>query len=289
MNKLFFNGFKAIALSCLIVSMPLQTLSAAASKQQYIQENRQLAIRVMNMYGVPASICMAQAILESKYGNSALSTRANNHFGIKCKSEWTGGTYALKDDDYDANNNLVKSCFRAYSSTEESYMDYGNFLKNRSRYTFLFETIDTRDYRGWAYGLVQAGYATNPKYAELLIKIVEENNLTDLDVSAFPEEVVFGQSTPLPNQTTGSEAVLHQEVPEQTNSLTPEEIWERKYRNWEQQQIVKVAVSDAIVEDMESGTTQISKSVQGRTYRTVQQRGDKYSDKILKLSSDNLR
>jgi LysM repeat protein len=123
----------------------------------------------MNEYGIPASITLAQGILESGCGKSALAVEANNHFGIKCHKEWTGKTYTMDDDAKD-------ECFRKYASAEESFNDHSLFLTTRDRYANLF-TLDLKDYKGWAYGLKSAGYATNPKYAEILIRIIEENEL----------------------------------------------------------------------------------------------------------------
>ncbi len=128
----------------------------------------------MERYGIPASITMAQGILESNSGNSNLSTRSNNHFGIKCKSSWQGAKVYHDDDAKD-------ECFRAYSSVEESYADHAEFLDNSPRYDSLFD-LSSSDYKGWAHGLKKAGYATAPDYAERLIKIIEDSDLQILDL-----------------------------------------------------------------------------------------------------------
>jgi len=143
------------------------------SLEEYILRYKDIAIEEMNMYRIPASITMAQAILESSNGNSDLALLANNHFGIKCKLEWDGETY-YKDDDE------KNECFRKYSDPLESFRDHSIFLADRDRYDALF-SLDLKDYRGWANGLKAAGYATNPKYPQILIKIIEDNNLQDLD------------------------------------------------------------------------------------------------------------
>ncbi|MBK6347913.1 MAG: glucosaminidase domain-containing protein [Bacteroidales bacterium] len=135
----------------------------------YIQTYKDIAIRKMNEYKIPASITLAQGILESGCGNSELTVNANNHFGIKCHKEWTGMTYTMDDDE-------KNECFRKYASAEESYNDHSYFLTSRPRYARLFE-LDIKDYKGWANGLKNTGYATNPKYAEMLIRIIEENEL----------------------------------------------------------------------------------------------------------------
>jgi LysM repeat protein len=127
----------------------------------------------MKISGIPASIIMAQACLESGNGNSRLAVEANNHFGIKCHNSWTGPTIRHDDD-------ALQECFRKYDNPEGSYSDHSDFLRYRDRYAFLFD-LPRDDYKAWAVGLKQAGYATNPAYAELLIRIIEENMLYELD------------------------------------------------------------------------------------------------------------
>ncbi len=131
----------------------------------------------MNSSGIPASITLAQGILESGNGNSELALKGNNHFGIKCTPEWNGKTM-LKDDDQ------KDDCFRVYKTPEESFKDHTEFLK-RKRYAPLFE-LDKNDYKGWATGLKAAGYATNPRYAELLISLIERYNLNQFDRMETP-------------------------------------------------------------------------------------------------------
>lgn len=145
---------------------------------EYIEQYKPYALESQELYGIPASIKMAQALLESDCGNSRLVREANNHFGIKCKREWTGPTI-LHDDD--AND----ECFRRYASAEESFKDHSDFLDQSPRYQELFK-LDPTDYKGWAYGLKAAGYATNPQYAEQLIKMIEDNQLYMLDRGEEP-------------------------------------------------------------------------------------------------------
>ena len=139
------------------------------SKQEYRLKFEQIALNHQFEYNIPASITLAQGILESNSGNSTLAKKANNHFGIKCHANWNGEKIYMDDD-------AANECFRSYSSAEESYQDHSEFLKNGKRYQFLF-SYSVDDYKNWAYGLKKAGYATNPEYAELLIKIIEELNL----------------------------------------------------------------------------------------------------------------
>src|SRR5688500_4194064 len=149
----------------------LSTISWSQKKaivQEYINEYKELAIAEMKRTGVPASITLAQGIHESGAGNSKLAAASNNHFGIKCKSNWTGETVRHDDD-------AKAECFRKYSCVEDSYRDHSDFLKNGTRYSFLF-SIDPADYSEWAIGLKKAGYATNPKYPQMLIKLIEDYN-----------------------------------------------------------------------------------------------------------------
>lgn len=146
---------------------------AKTTTEQYIQQYKDVAIAEMRRSRIPASITLAQGILESGNGNSRLATEANNHFGIKCKKEWTGRTL-YEDDD------APQECFRAYPTAEDSYRDHSDFLMKSSRYAFLFDLAPT-DYKGWAEGLKKAGYATNPNYPQLLINFIEKHNLQQYD------------------------------------------------------------------------------------------------------------
>ncbi|MCB0396867.1 MAG: glucosaminidase domain-containing protein [Flavobacteriales bacterium] len=140
----------------------------------YIERFRDMAIANMKEMGVPASITLSQGMLESGNGNSRLAVKGNNHFGIKCHSDWKGKTIHENDDSR-------HECFRKYDSVQESYHDHAAFLKNKSRYAFLFD-LPVTDYKAWAHGLKKAGYATNPQYAQRLIRIIEEYHLYDYDV-----------------------------------------------------------------------------------------------------------
>ena len=163
--------------------------------ENYIQTYRTIAIQEMQRTGVPAAIKLAQGIHESMSGQSVLVKKSNNHFGIKCKSGYTG-PYVLHDDD--ARNEK----FMKYDSPEKSYVDHSDFLRSRSRYAALFE-LDPTDYQGWANGLKKAGYATDPRYPQLIIRIVEKYNLQDytligLGKMDMPEDLkeFFAASTP---------------------------------------------------------------------------------------------
>jgi hypothetical protein len=148
----------------------------------------------MIRYNVPASITMAQGLLESAAGTSYLALSANNHFGIKCGSQWTG-PYILKDDDY------KNEQFRVYDSPEQSYEDHSLFLRNNKRYARLFQ-LKITDYKGWAHGLKDAGYATSPTYAHNLIQLIENFELYKLDYYSVSNR----HHTPV---TVSEEAILH--------------------------------------------------------------------------------
>lgn len=165
-----------IAILCASVILPL----CADEYDDYISKYKSISIREMYDYGIPASITLAQGILESGLGKSALAVNANNHFGIKCHNEWSGERMYHDDD-------ALQECFRKYENAEESFIDHSQFLKNRARYSFLFE-LDRTDYKGWAKGLKEAGYATDPKYATRLVNLIEEHDLHQYDLM-YPDAI----------------------------------------------------------------------------------------------------
>lgn len=179
---LFFQGVTSVA----------QPPSKRMTKEEYIERYRNEVIKDMQKTGVPASITMAQGILESESGNSDLAVIANNHFGIKCHVEWNGDTF-IKDDDE------KNECFRKYKSAQESFDDHSMFLRTRKHYASLFDLPRT-DYKAWAHGLKKAGYATNPNYAPLLIKIIEDYKLYELDKHYTTPIVVTKKNTEKPKQ-----------------------------------------------------------------------------------------
>jgi len=167
---------KSITHTVLGLALAVGTNAHAAklSKEDYVAEWKDVAVEQMSRYNIPASITMAQAILESGSGNSKLAVKGNNHFGIKCHG-WKGKKMYMDDDRDD-------ECFRVYKSAEQSYEDHSIFLTSYKRYAFLFD-FDVTDYKSWAHGLKKAGYATNPKYPKLLIEIIEDLELYELDES----------------------------------------------------------------------------------------------------------
>lgn len=158
-----------LLLFALVALLPHAVAQNRQTKEEYIDRYKDIAIDHMERYGIPASITLAQGILESDSGNSNLARRSNNHFGIKCKSNWKGDRVYHTDDAPD-------ECFRKYDSVEESYKDHAEFLDQSPRYDSLF-AYSSSDYRSWARGLKAAGYATAPDYAQRLTKIIEDNQL----------------------------------------------------------------------------------------------------------------
>lgn len=165
---------RIIFLIVMLFSSTVELSAQNTTAQQYIDRYKIIAIRDRFDYNIPASITLAQGLLESGNGNSKLAVEANNHFGIKCHNDWKGKRI-FKDDD------TKYECFRVYNTPEESYIDHALFLTTKSRYDFLF-TYKVTNYVAWAKGLKKAGYATNPKYPEQLIDIIERYNLEQYDL-----------------------------------------------------------------------------------------------------------
>jgi len=191
--RLFFIG---LAVGTLGLLLPAQD-----NALEYVERYKEIAIQEMHRSGVPASIKLAQGMHESNYGRSELANRANNHFGIKCGNAWDGRTYFKEDDDYDPKTGeLIKSCFRVFRSAEASYVAHSEFLRDPSkewRYGPLFR-IDITDYRSWARGLKDAGYATDPSYPEKLIRLIEKYQLYQYDRTIVPPVLADAGPDPKP-------------------------------------------------------------------------------------------
>lgn len=171
-----WNDMKRILLFSFVlgcIGIGAMAQSRNQTYEAYIQKYKDTAIEEMRRYRIPASITLSQGLLESGAGNSLLAKKSNNHFGIKCGGNWDGPTVSYDDD---ARN----ECFRAYRHARESYEDHSQFLRTRPRYAFLFD-LDITDYKGWARGLKRAGYATDPSYADRLIRIIELYELYQYD------------------------------------------------------------------------------------------------------------
>jgi hemagglutinin len=176
LRKIFFKmPFLRSGVATVLAAMSVCGLSASNPYEEYIDRYCSLAMEHQEEYGIPASITLAQGLLESAAGRSTLASEGNNHFGIKCHKEWKGKTM-LRDDD------ARDECFRAYATPEESFRDHSLFLR-RTRYSRLFN-LDVTDYQNWAKGLRECGYATDPNYAARLITIIERYSLYSYDTAA---------------------------------------------------------------------------------------------------------
>ena len=180
----------------LVTSVPFGTTADKELASTYISTYKDIAIQEMHRTGIPASIKLAQGLLESDWGRSDLATSANNHFGIKCGGSWDGNTFYKEDDDRDRKGKLIKSCFRAFSNPTESYMAHSDFLtdpKKEYRYGFLFN-YKSDDYRSWAKGLKKSGYASDPKYPDKLITIIKKYNLDQFDEAISDDSFTYATS-----------------------------------------------------------------------------------------------
>jgi len=205
------SGYSIIIISMIILSSCSASRKAGTSAgsngsagangyvNKYIEDYRDLAVSEMRRTGIPASITLAQGMIESDYGRSRLATEANNHFGIKCHNNWKGATIKHHDD-------KRNECFRKYPKPEESYYDHSDFLTSTSRYGSLFELNET-DYKAWAKGLKKAGYATNPDYANMLIRKIEEYELWRYDL----KQKSNGKAAPKSEGIESKSAIVKQE------------------------------------------------------------------------------
>lgn len=223
-NIMLISGIKKISLGflfLLISSYAFAQLYEAVDVENYIATYKEVAIEEMTRTGIPASITLAQGIIESGAGKSPLAVEANNHFGIKCHETWKGATYTYDDD-------RKNECFRKYDSTIQSYYDHSDFLKTRSRYAVLFTYSDT-DYKAWAKGLKACGYATNPKYAEVLIKCIEDYDLHQWDLKEEDRAAWFAQINKSDTGQSSSQQLAAQEDDAWEQSLQKVSASERTY------------------------------------------------------------
>ncbi|MDO4998929.1 MAG: glucosaminidase domain-containing protein [Bacteroidales bacterium] len=218
-------------------------------RQAYIEKYSALAVSEMQRTGVPASITLAQGIVESGAGQSPLAVHANNHFGIKCHNDWTGKKY-YKDDEQ------VQECFRAYASVEESYRAHSDFLRARDRYKGLFD-LDPTDYKGWARGLKRAGYATDPAYATKLIDLIE-----DFGLDRFDRDVAVEVAPP-----------KELETPRQ---VAPEALRDTRYRE---------SVTLSLVRPVfEQNGVRFVRAIEGETYSSIAEDFGLFTREILRFN-----
>jgi LysM repeat protein len=204
---------QTIAILVIFLLCSFQLISQSKiSTEEYIRTYKDVAIKKMKEYGIPASITLAQGILESGSGNSGLARKANNHFGIKCHKGWTGKTYHMDDD-------AKNECFRKYGNPADSYRDHSLFLTQRDRYAFLFD-YDVTDYKSWARGLKKAGYATNPKYPQLLISLIERYDLAQYDTGKKKKTAraeTPAEAEPVPVAAMSGSAFVENKLPVTTS------------------------------------------------------------------------
>ncbi|MBK8546143.1 MAG: glucosaminidase domain-containing protein [Saprospiraceae bacterium] len=209
MNKRFF--FLVIVL---LFNFQMTSLANRRLVDQYIQSYKEIAIAEMYRTKIPASIKLAQGLLESNWGQSDLAITANNHFGIKCGGNWQGRMFFKVDDDTDENGNPVESCFRQFETAQESYIAHSEFLTNpakQGRYGFLFD-YPTTDYVSWSKGLQFSGYATDKKYADKLINVIESYKLHQYDIlfpaEGTPSEIYVQQESKIISKVEDEKPVL---------------------------------------------------------------------------------
>lgn len=202
------NYFR-IGLFLTVLQLPVYAgnTESAGAAQLYVRNFKEDAIKEMLLYNIPASIILAQGMLESGNGTSDLAVLANNHFGIKCHDEWEGPTFIKNDD-------TENECFRKYPTVLDSYTDHSLFLKSRARYSQLFELNHT-DYRAWAKGLKEAGYATDPDYTKRLLDLIETHELFKYDLTGQSSKKTKNDLT---KKQSGN---LKNEVPGNTNPIQP--------------------------------------------------------------------
>ncbi|MBC7383887.1 MAG: LysM peptidoglycan-binding domain-containing protein [Bacteroidia bacterium] len=177
---------KILSILFITLSFFINAYAQKLTPEQYVEKYKDIAIREMKRMGVPAAVTLAQGLLETENGNSDLVKKSNNHFGIKCKSSWTAGGVTHDDD-------AIGECFRSYKDANESYRDHSNYLRGSDRYASLF-TLQPTDYKAWAKGLRKAGYATNPRYPEILIRNIEQYNLQQYSLAAVGDMPVIETS-----------------------------------------------------------------------------------------------
>lgn len=281
------NNWKICSLIAFLLPMSVLAQYTEKDIYAYINKYQDVAIQKMYEYKIPASITIAQGIFESGCGKSHLAVDGNNHFGIKCHNDWTGDTILIDDDE-------LQECFRKYVSADESYSDHSLFLKNRKRYANLFE-LDIMDYASWARTLKADGYATNPKYADLLISLIERYGLAKLD-TMYQERMKSGFYSgnesivqvvtwaPKPKETT-IEKPTQTKTPKPTQNTQPAvapskpEVATNKPSQATPMPKVELKVFTAIGSDFPSGSSPFSyRKVfeNNKTYFVIAKKGDTY-------------
>lgn len=229
----------------------------------------------MQKHKIPASITLAQGCLESGDGNSALARRANNHFGIKCHDNWKGKKFRQDDDERN-------ECFRKYDNAVDSYTDHSYFLTSRPRYNSLFD-LKITDYKGWAHGLKAAGYATNPKYAQLLIDIIEEYQLYKYDNGVAAKEEKQAKRIAKKEKSLRIKAEKAQKQAQKANNKAAKAI--EKYNNFVKQNSTENNMSQVGTEEKITVKTNNTHTVQaGDTLYSISRKYGITVDDIYRLN-----
>ena len=254
MSSIFsiLRPMKRILLSILFAVLPLLAVAADDPTVEYIRKYSDLAVSEMKRTGVPASITLAQGILESNSGQSKLAVKGNNHFGIKCHNDWNGRKMRLDDD-------ARRECFRVYRKVEDSYRDHSDFLRYRDRYKSLFD-LPKDDYKGWARGLKKAGYATDPAYANKLIALIEKYELYRFDRKTRVERKP-------PREVEAPREIPVEPVPENVE------------RNYDENVSVNLRLSF-----YEVNGVRVIYSIQGETYASIASANGLFLKEILKFN-----
>ena len=244
-------------------------------QEKYIERYSVIAVSEMYRSGVPASITLAQGLLESGYGCSELALKSNNHFGIKCHNGWQGGKVYHDDD-------AKGECFRKYEAPEESYRDHSDFLRYRDRYKFLFDYKIT-DYKAWAYGLKKAGYATDPAYPAKLIKLIEDYRLYDYDTkpSDYGQEVKAQENVKTSHKPQPSHKPQHKEsapkvIPQSPNQLEQVKVYTGKKREEFRFSLTRQMYA--------CNSVPFVYSVEGETYKSIAESNNLFVKELLKFN-----
>lgn len=260
---------KILASLFLFILPVFPSFATKTPQQAYIDKYAVLAVHEMYRSGVPASITLAQGMLESGNGLSELAVKGNNHFGIKCHNNWTGGKMYHDDD-------AKGECFRKYSDPELSYRDHSDFLRYRDRYKFLFD-LELTDYKGWAHGLKKAGYATDPSYPSKLIRLIETYNLHEYDrkPSNFSQPVVK-EEKPVRKNTKKHAEPLPVEPPK-----SPSQMEQPQKVSQAQKESFHFTVSREMYS--QNGVPFVY-STEGETYKSIAQAYGLFHKEILKMN-----
>ena len=266
MRKLFLT---------LLVLTSAMIMYGQSHQEKYIEKYSVIAVSEMYRSGVPASITLAQGLLESGYGRSELALKSNNHFGIKCHNGWQGGKVYHDDD-------AKGECFRKYDDPEDSYRDHSDFLRYRDRYKFLFDYKVT-DYKAWAYGLKKAGYATDPAYPTKLIKLIEDYRLYDYDTkpSTYGQEIKAQENVKPSHKQQAYHKPQHKDAAPKVIPQSPNQIEQVKVYTGKKREEFRFSLSRQMYT---CNGVPFVYSVEGETYRSIAESNNLFVKELLKFN-----